>query len=51
MESYLYPEKYFKKYAEILMIDVDILKKVGELCEKYDQEKEVYTTPHPEIQV
>jgi hypothetical protein len=49
MESYVYPEKYFKKYAEILLIDVDILKKVGELCEKYDQVKEVYTTPHPEI--
>ena len=51
MESYVYPEKYFTKYAAILMIDVDILKKVGELCEKYDQTKEVCTIAHPEIQV
>jgi len=42
MESYLYPEKYFKTYAEILKIDVELLKNVGELCEKYDEEKEMY---------
>lgn len=51
MESYVYPEKYFTKYAAILMIDVDILKKVGELCEKYDQTKEMCNIAHPEIQV
>jgi hypothetical protein len=51
MESYLYPEKYFKKYAEILMIDVDILKKVGELCEKYDPVKESCLKSQPEMQV
>jgi hypothetical protein len=49
MESYLYPEKYFKKYAEILSIDIEILKKVGELCEKYDQTKEVYAEKYPKI--
>ena len=51
MESYVYPEKYFTKYASILMIDVEILKKVGELCEKYDQTREMCIIAHPEIQV
>jgi len=30
----LYPEKYFDDYAECLDVDVDMLKSVGELCEK-----------------
>lgn len=40
IESFLFPEKYFKDYAEILSIDEKILKDVGELCDKYDVEKE-----------
>jgi hypothetical protein len=51
MESYLYPEKYFKKYADILKIDIEILKNVGELCEKYDQTKEVYHADHLELKI
>ena len=34
MKSYLYPEKYFDDYAECLDVEVDMLKSVGELCEK-----------------
>jgi hypothetical protein len=49
IESYLFPESYFDKYAEILMIDVQLLKEVGELCEVYDSEKELCTVKHPEI--
>ena len=49
VESYVFPEAYFDKYAEILGIDVKILKQVGELCEVYDSEKEVCTVKHPEI--
>lgn len=51
MESYLYPEKYFKKYADILKIDIEILRNVGELCEKYDQTKEVYYAPQLEVKI
>lgn len=47
IESYLYPEKYYKTYAEILMIDIDVLKEVGELCEKFDDVKETYTAVYP----
>lgn len=48
VESYVFPEAYFNKYAEILEIDVKELKKVGELCDKYDPEKENCQIKHPE---
>jgi hypothetical protein len=38
--SYLYPEKFFARYAEILDVPVDLLKSVGELCDKPDLDKE-----------
>jgi hypothetical protein len=40
VKSYLYPEKYFDQYAELLNTDVEILKSVGELCTKPDIAKE-----------
>lgn len=40
MDTYLYPELYFEKYAELLDVDLPTLLKVGELCDKYDPEKE-----------
>lgn len=40
IESFMFPQKYFKKYAELLDVDVEFLKSVGELCPKYDKEKE-----------
>ena len=40
---------YFDKYAEILEIDVRELKKVGELCDKLDPEKENCTLKHSEL--
>jgi hypothetical protein len=40
MESYLYPEKYFKDYAKILDVDIEDLKQIGELCDPWDSEKE-----------
>jgi len=45
MDSYLYPQKYFDKYAELLGIEVKILKKLGELCDSWDVEKETLTIP------
>lgn len=38
--SYLYPEKYFSDYAEILGVEISLLKEVGELCSKPDMSKE-----------
>jgi hypothetical protein len=41
IESYLFPDKYFKKYAELLDVTEEFLKSVGELCSKPDLEKEM----------
>jgi hypothetical protein len=38
--SYLYPEKYFHDYARILLVDVELLMEVGELCSKPNFEEE-----------
>jgi len=32
IDSYLYPEKHFYQYSELLQCDVDLLVEVGELC-------------------
>lgn len=45
IESYIFPEKYFKIYAEILDCDEDLLRNVGELCAKYDVEQEQCSYP------
>jgi hypothetical protein len=41
IKSYLYPEFYFKQYAEILDVSIELLTSVGELCNKPDLEKEM----------
>jgi hypothetical protein len=41
VESYLYPEKHFTTYAKILGVDIELLKSVGELCDKPNLEKEM----------
>ena len=38
--SYLYPEDYFDIYAELLGVNINILKNVGELCAPYNIDKE-----------
>lgn len=38
--SYLYPDKWFDRYAEILDIEKEVIEEVGELCDKPDLEKE-----------
>lgn len=40
IETYLYPEKFYETYSELLDIGVSTLKKVGELCDPMDLEKE-----------
>jgi hypothetical protein len=41
IDSYLFPEKYFPIYSELLNVTEDFLKSVGELCSKPDLEKEI----------
>lgn len=38
--SFLFPERYMETYASILDVKVDLLKRVGELCDRPDLEKE-----------
>lgn len=40
IDSYLYPDKYFGLYADLLNCNVDILINVGELCSCPDMEQE-----------
>ncbi len=40
IESFIYPEKYFDKYSELLNADIKTLKIIGELCDKLDIKKE-----------
>ena len=40
IESFLFPAKYYKEYAKILKVNEDMLKEVGELCNKYDPSRE-----------
>jgi hypothetical protein len=46
MESFLYPDKYFRNYAQLLAEPEDedaqekLLRQVGELCDRYDATKE-----------
>ena len=42
IESFIFPKKYFKQYAEILEMDVIVLQEVGELCNKQDTQKETF---------
>lgn len=38
--SYLYPEKFYSEYAELLNVSVDTLKEIGELIDKPNLKKE-----------
>ena len=50
IESFLYPHKWFDKYSELLNIDVNILKAVGELCDKPNLETLSEATTSPPTQ-
>jgi hypothetical protein len=43
MHSFLFPNKWFKRYAEILGVPEELLIEVGELCDKPDWKKELFT--------
>lgn len=40
IESFLYPERYFQLYAELMGTDIELLRNVGELCSIPDLKKE-----------
>lgn len=40
LDSYLYPEKYFDTYSKLLGVNINLLRKIGELCDLYDPSKE-----------
>lgn len=40
VDSYMFPEKYFSLYAQLLHVSEELLIEVGELCSKPDLEKE-----------
>ena len=44
VESYLYPDKYFKTYGKILGVQPALLEQVGELCSKPDLKQEILLT-------
>jgi hypothetical protein len=48
--SYLFPEKFFDRYAEILNVPVSLLISVGELCDKPDFDKEKLELNVPELE-
>jgi len=45
IESFLFPEKYYDTYAKLLDVDVSTLRRVGELCDPCDLEKENLKIP------
>jgi hypothetical protein len=50
MDSFLFPEKYFNIYSELLGVDEEVLKNVGELCTTPDMEKEILMVTVKELQ-
>jgi len=50
MYSYMYPEKFFARYAELLDVEESFLKSVGELCNKPDFEKEMLMIEVPNLE-
>jgi hypothetical protein len=51
MDTYLNPEEYYEKYSKLLEIDVDTLKRIGELCDPCDLEKETLKSFKKNLQV
>lgn len=45
IDSYLHPQEYYDIYANLLDVDVDVLKSTKELCNPCDMEKESLKLP------
>ena len=50
VNSYLFPENFFEQYAKILDVDEELLKSVGELCDKPYIERENLTIEAANLQ-
>jgi hypothetical protein len=51
MESYLYPEKYYEVYSEILNVPITLLEEVIELCDKPNMKKEHFKKSIVELEL
>jgi len=51
IETYLYPEKHFETYAVLLEVSIDMLKKIGELCNPCDLAKENLEIPIEDLEL
>jgi len=50
VESFLYPEKYYAMYAEMMLVKESLLREVGELCSTMDMEKETLKVKVKDLQ-
>ena len=51
MESYLFPEKYYDVYSDILNVPISLLAETIELCDKPDLDKEDFKKQVLELQL
>jgi hypothetical protein len=51
IDSFMYPERYFHLYSELMEMDIDVLKKVGELCSLPDVEKETLIVSVSDLEI
>ena len=51
VESFLYPEKYYAMYAEMMLVKESLLREVGELCSIMDTEKETLKADIKDLQI
>lgn len=51
IDSYLYPERHYYTYAELLNCDVDILVNVGQLCSPPDFSQETLLSKPMEVRI
>jgi len=51
IESFLYPDKHFEVYAKLLDVEVRTLRKIGELCDPCDLEKESLKIPVEDLEI
>ena len=49
IDSYLNPEKYMADYANLLGVNLELIKSVGQLCELPDEDKEKCTEKEAQI--
>ena len=51
IESFLYPDKYYSMYAEMMQVKESLLREVKELCSKLDIEQETLTASIKDLHI